>query len=607
VNDYSGRERYQARRRAVARRRRRALLVGALFALVLGGAAALVLRRPELVPSVVLVPTATPGNTKPTVDLAPTSSAIVAAATPARAATAAVIDPDAPRLPLAQLIDGQRFSYEPNFNVPQIEAYLAQANSPLRDVRFQVGGRVHSFAEVLLAQTSLYSVNPKVVLTVLELQSSAVLQWLVVELYRAQRDAPTATELAYAEGESGPRPEGLSLPEYAIARVLARSVKPGQLGPLLGDGPGSFLATYTRLFEDPRLPVGDLPPPAQPFLVRPTERPFPIASFFDHDTPFLQRNGSLTTYWGIADGDVAYDGHTGWDYAMAAPDVVLAAAAGEVIFAGNNDDGCASPAQAVIIDHANGYRTLYWHLSDVYVTTGQRVAAGEQLGMVGASGCAQGEHLHLQVMYLGRNTDPFGWCGSAPDPWAAHPAGTTSIWLWADRPSPCGSLPYGAVAVDDDSPGFSVVGDAWGSAAPGVGGGTRFAASKLGADAASPWEVADPTLPPAARWQASLPQGGRYRVLAYVPFVGNGAEALPSYAPFRWSSTATTQRVRYVVRHNGGESEVVVDQGLYTNDWADLGTYTFDPGSSPSVALSALGSLRDYGIWADAVVWLPVP
>jgi murein DD-endopeptidase MepM/ murein hydrolase activator NlpD len=475
-------------------------------------------------------------------------------------------------------------------------------------------------------------VNPKVVLAILELQSGAVsgatpealrfaagyrgeegrlaglnaqLLWLIRTLHHAQRDYPTYPYLTYEDGASEPPPEGLSMAEYAIARALAPTVSPARLGPLLGDGPGSFLSVYTRLFEDPRPAQPNLPPPAQPFLVRPTERPFPIASFFDHDAPFLQRNGSLATYWGVEDGDVAYDGHDGWDYAMAAPDLVLAAAAGTVVFAGNSDDGCGTPARAVILDHNNGYRTLYWHLYEVYVETGQAVRAGDQLGMVGATGCAQGQHLHLQTQYLGRDSDPFGWCGAQADPWAAHPAGNISTWLWADRPSPCEALPPGALAVDNGAPGFSSVGDTWQTATPGYGGSTLYAPSRLGADESRPWELRSPSLPPVALWQPELPPG-RYRVLAFIPFVAQGAETLPSFAPFRWSSTAHSQDVRYLVAHAGGQSEVVVDQSLYSNDWADLGTYEFDADTRSYVALSSLAELRDYGVWADAIVWLPV-
>ena len=88
----------------------------------------------------------------------------------------------------------------------------------------------------------------------------------------------------------------------------------------------------------------------------------------------MQPNGSIVTYRGDQGEYPAYDGHDGWDYGMLTPEPVLAAADGTVVFAGNSDDGCGV-AQVVIIDHGNGYRTLYWHLARPEIEPG-RSAAG---------------------------------------------------------------------------------------------------------------------------------------------------------------------------------------------------------------------------------------
>lgn len=95
---------------------------------------------------------------------------------------------------------------------------------------------------------------------------------------------------------------------------------------------------------------------------------------------------------------------------------VLAAAAGEVVFAG--DDALLLPpgegrgeggplawvpafyGNVVVLEHLlNGeaFFTLYGHLRSVGVSAGQRVAAGEQVGEVGASGTAIGSHLHFEI------------------------------------------------------------------------------------------------------------------------------------------------------------------------------------------------------------------
>jgi murein DD-endopeptidase MepM/ murein hydrolase activator NlpD len=536
----------------------------------------------------------------------------------------------APYGEMARVLNDRRLTYEPNWYAPEVQAFLERQPGPLKTTELAVGDRTHSFAEVLVSQTSLYSLNPKVVLTLLELQSRAVsdlnadLQWLagyrsdtdqlagiqpqlaklVRELHRAQRDFPQRAALTFIDGSASPAPSSLTLAEYALSRALAPTVRPDELALLLGDGPGSFLATYTRLFDDPRLPPSNLPPPAAPFMVRPTGRPVPIESFFDHDAPFLQENGALTSYWNQVDADIAYDGHDGWDYAMQAPATVQSAAPGTVVFAGNSDDGCGI-ARAVIVDHDNGYRSLYWHLSSVEVTTGQLVRGGDVVGIVGATGCVVGEHLHFQAQYLGRDTDPYGWCGSGTDPWAAHPAGGVSSWLWADRPSPCADAPKDAVLIDAGTPGFLADKQSWSTVAPGYGGTAMVARSRLGSDAERPWVLRDAVPPAVAIWQPQLPRSGRYRVLAYIPPTMRSPDGLNEAVPYRWSSTARQLLVRYLVRHNDGISEVSVDQGLLANDWADLGVYSFDPASRPYVALSALANQPDFGVRADALLWLP--
>lgn len=617
------RDRYHNRRRAVAARRRWQLPLAGLLLLVLTIAGIAVFRRPAAPapPVVDLAPTSSPAATASRTTPAPASPA---APTTAPAAAPAAPTATAPPEAVDTFFDPQRLTYEPDFYAPEIQAFLEARSSPLATVRFQVGDRSQSFAEVVVGLSNLYSINPRVFLALLEHQSGLVttsrpsseqvawamgfrgeggnrrglysqLRWASRTLRHAVRDYALAVQsgsnpppLVFADGERLTVTTDMSLSRY----VLARAIAPTSVPTALDREFSAFLETYIYLFDDPRRPPADWPPIAAPFLTAPMAERARVTSFFDHDAPFLQQNGSLTSFWGQTEVALSYDGHTGWDYGMRPPDVVLSAAPGVVVFAGNSDDGCATPARAVIIDHGNGYRTLYWHLHSIAVSAGEEVGRSVPIGVAGETGCAFGPHLHFQVQYLGRDVDPYGWCGATPDPWTTSPAGQVSVWLWQDRPGPCDAAPPGIIVVDDGAPGFERSGD-WQVIAPGYGGGALFAASLPGAAAREPGDRLAPLSSPAvAVWQPDLSSPGMYRVLVYVPYLLNGLD--------------DSRAVRYIVRHSDGTSEVVINGEDYANSWVDLGVYTFAAGTTPQVMVTTLAGDAGRGIWADAVAFVPL-
>ena len=59
-----------------------------------------------------------------------------------------------------------------------------------------------------------------------------------------------------------------------------------------------------------------------------------------------------------------------------------------------------------MIDHGNGYKTLYGHLSVISVSKGQTVSQGNTIGQVGSTGNSTGPHLHLEVYKNGSRIDP---------------------------------------------------------------------------------------------------------------------------------------------------------------------------------------------------------
>jgi murein DD-endopeptidase MepM/ murein hydrolase activator NlpD len=100
--------------------------------------------------------------------------------------------------------------------------------------------------------------------------------------------------------------------------------------------------------------------------------------------------------------------HQGVDLRAAYGQEVQAAAAGKVVFSGDQRGYGAT----VVIQHEDGTRTRYAHLSARLVKQGDPVAAGEALGRAGKSGSATGTHLHFEVIAPnGQRVEPERWAG----------------------------------------------------------------------------------------------------------------------------------------------------------------------------------------------------
>ncbi len=87
--------------------------------------------------------------------------------------------------------------------------------------------------------------------------------------------------------------------------------------------------------------------------------------------------------------------HRGIDLAGAEGEGVYASDAGVIVYAGWNNYGYGN---MIMIDHGNGFQTLYAHLSALYRGCGQSVGQGETIGAVGSTGRSSGPHLHFEIM-----------------------------------------------------------------------------------------------------------------------------------------------------------------------------------------------------------------
>jgi murein DD-endopeptidase MepM/ murein hydrolase activator NlpD len=89
----------------------------------------------------------------------------------------------------------------------------------------------------------------------------------------------------------------------------------------------------------------------------------------------------------------------------------MTAEEGENVFSPNNGvvvlvDDLFYSGNSIVLDHGQGIYTMFFHLSKILVTQGQRVAKGDVIGLVGSTGRSTGAHLHWGVRIQGARVDP---------------------------------------------------------------------------------------------------------------------------------------------------------------------------------------------------------
>lgn len=99
----------------------------------------------------------------------------------------------------------------------------------------------------------------------------------------------------------------------------------------------------------------------------------------------------------MVDGHGGYSTHKGIDISATYGTPIYAAANGYVVTAVGDGAYNGGRGSYVVIQHDDGYATNYYHMSTVYVYSGQRVTAGDLIGEVGLSGRTYGAHLHFEV------------------------------------------------------------------------------------------------------------------------------------------------------------------------------------------------------------------
>jgi murein DD-endopeptidase MepM/ murein hydrolase activator NlpD len=142
------------------------------------------------------------------------------------------------------------------------------------------------------------------------------------------------------------------------------------------------LITGTELM----IPGGSIIEPKAPVIRESYEFAQVVAGVRGSSSFIWPTNGIITQY------PASY--HMALDIANGSSPPVIAADAGTVIFS-----GCFSWGYGchIIIDHNNGYRSLYGHLSRRDVEQGNTVSQGQQIGQMGSTGRSTGTHLHFEI------------------------------------------------------------------------------------------------------------------------------------------------------------------------------------------------------------------
>lgn len=159
-----------------------------------------------------------------------------------------------------------------------------------------------------------------------------------------------------------------------------------------------------KLHEGQNLIIPDGQPPEVKAPARSRSQPQYLAQ--GPASPVFSAGGGAQFVWptngGVTQRFAWY--HPGVDIANRAAPAVAAGDGGTIVVAGWPDG--YGYGNRVVIDHGNGYRSLYAHLSNIYVSVGQNVSRGQVIGQMGSTGRSTGTHLHLEIHYKGVPVNP---------------------------------------------------------------------------------------------------------------------------------------------------------------------------------------------------------
>ncbi|MFA6502858.1 MAG: peptidoglycan DD-metalloendopeptidase family protein [Candidatus Paceibacterota bacterium] len=145
------------------------------------------------------------------------------------------------------------------------------------------------------------------------------------------------------------------------------------------------------------IPGGDITPPPSVPATKTKSTGKRVGS-----EPYLGGGGSAQPgyYDSPVPGAIITQGLHGWngiDFGAARGTPIRAAADGTVIIARNNGGWNGGYGNYVVVTHDNGTQTLYAHMKNTIVSSGQSVSSGQVIGYLGSTGLSTGPHLHFEV------------------------------------------------------------------------------------------------------------------------------------------------------------------------------------------------------------------
>jgi murein DD-endopeptidase MepM/ murein hydrolase activator NlpD len=134
-----------------------------------------------------------------------------------------------------------------------------------------------------------------------------------------------------------------------------------------------------------------------------------LTGFIEMKPVWMTTKSNITSSWGERDphslniGGSEGNIHSGIDIGVSTHSEVKAVLDGKVVTSSRK---YGNYGKTIILEHPEGYKTLYAHLSILSVTNGQDVKKNQLIGMSGNTGLSTGEHLHFEIQKDGDSLDP---------------------------------------------------------------------------------------------------------------------------------------------------------------------------------------------------------